>query len=219
MPSFDYFDEIWCPSDFVRESIALKAPFPVLTMPHSIGFERPGGRTGGAAGALRAARGAVPLPLPLRPQFLHGAQEPAGRRRGVPACRASPATGGASSSRSRTPTRTRPTSRPWRTAVRDIPGTVIISETLSRADVYAPRGRLRLLRLAPPLRGLRPRGRRVHVPRKARHLDQLVGDRGIREPRQRVSRATTPSWSSRRATARMRRARAGRSPTWPMQAS
>jgi glycosyltransferase involved in cell wall biosynthesis len=42
MPSLDYFDEIWCPSNFVRESIALKAPFPVLTMPHSIAFERPG---------------------------------------------------------------------------------------------------------------------------------------------------------------------------------
>ena len=41
MSSLDYFDEIWCPSDFVRESIALKSPFPVLTMAHAIGFERP----------------------------------------------------------------------------------------------------------------------------------------------------------------------------------
>ena len=41
MPSLDYFDEIWCPSNFVRESIALKAPYPVLSMPHAIGFERP----------------------------------------------------------------------------------------------------------------------------------------------------------------------------------
>ena len=39
--SFAYFDEIWCPSNFVREAIAAKSPLPVITMPHSIGFERP----------------------------------------------------------------------------------------------------------------------------------------------------------------------------------
>jgi glycosyltransferase involved in cell wall biosynthesis len=36
-----YFDEIWCPSDFVREAIAAKLPHPVHTMPHAIGFARP----------------------------------------------------------------------------------------------------------------------------------------------------------------------------------
>ncbi len=39
--SFDYLDEIWCPSNFVRESISLKPLFPVITMPHSVRFERP----------------------------------------------------------------------------------------------------------------------------------------------------------------------------------
>ena len=39
--SFDYFDEIWCPSDFAREAIAAKSPVPVLTMPHCIAFDRP----------------------------------------------------------------------------------------------------------------------------------------------------------------------------------
>ena len=39
--SFAYFDEIWCPSNFVREAIAAKSPLPVITMPHSIAFERP----------------------------------------------------------------------------------------------------------------------------------------------------------------------------------
>ena len=58
MHSFDYFDEIWCPSDFVRESIALKSPFPVLTMGHAIGFERPAGDKA----ALRARLG-----LPAEP--------------------------------------------------------------------------------------------------------------------------------------------------------
>ena len=35
------FDEIWCPSDFVREAIAMQSPVPVLTMPHAIAFARP----------------------------------------------------------------------------------------------------------------------------------------------------------------------------------
>ena len=36
-----YYDEIWCPSDFVREAIAAKLPHAVHTMPHAIGFPRP----------------------------------------------------------------------------------------------------------------------------------------------------------------------------------
>lgn len=43
VPSSAYFDEIWCPSDFVRDAIAMKVSLPVLTMPHSIRFERPQG--------------------------------------------------------------------------------------------------------------------------------------------------------------------------------
>ncbi len=34
--SFEAFDEIWCPSDFVREAVSQKSPVPVLTMPHAI---------------------------------------------------------------------------------------------------------------------------------------------------------------------------------------
>ena len=33
LSSFDYFDEVWCPSDFAREAIAMKSPLPVITMP------------------------------------------------------------------------------------------------------------------------------------------------------------------------------------------
>ncbi len=40
-PYFDYYDEIWCPSEFVREAVALKSPIPVVTMPHAISFPRP----------------------------------------------------------------------------------------------------------------------------------------------------------------------------------
>lgn len=41
LPYFDYFNEIWCPSDFVRRAIADKSPLAVVTMPHAIEFSRP----------------------------------------------------------------------------------------------------------------------------------------------------------------------------------
>ncbi len=53
IPYFEWYDEIWCPSDFVREAVALKSPVPVITMPHAIGFPRP---TDSAA-SLRARLG------------------------------------------------------------------------------------------------------------------------------------------------------------------
>jgi len=39
----NYFDEIWTPSRFTTEAIANKVPLPVLTMPHAISFARPTG--------------------------------------------------------------------------------------------------------------------------------------------------------------------------------
>ncbi|ACB77277.1 glycosyltransferase family 4 protein [Opitutus terrae] len=41
VPDFAYYDEVWCPSDFTREAIAMKSPRPVITMPHAISFPRP----------------------------------------------------------------------------------------------------------------------------------------------------------------------------------
>lgn len=41
----DYCDEVWAPSRFVAEAIAAKVPVPVLTMPHAISFARPEGDT------------------------------------------------------------------------------------------------------------------------------------------------------------------------------
>lgn len=38
---FDYFDEIWTPSNFVRDAISIKSPLPVLTIPHCIQFDIP----------------------------------------------------------------------------------------------------------------------------------------------------------------------------------
>jgi glycosyltransferase involved in cell wall biosynthesis len=39
----DYFDEIWAPSRFAADAIAEKLRVPVLVMPHAISFERPEG--------------------------------------------------------------------------------------------------------------------------------------------------------------------------------
>ena len=39
----NHFDEIWTPSRFTTEAISQKVPLPVLTMPHAIGFTRPQG--------------------------------------------------------------------------------------------------------------------------------------------------------------------------------
>lgn len=39
--SLDYFDEVWCPSDFTRAAVAAKSPWPVLTFPHAVAFDRP----------------------------------------------------------------------------------------------------------------------------------------------------------------------------------
>lgn len=39
----NYFDEIWTPSSFATNAIAQKLPIPVLTMPHAISFHRPSG--------------------------------------------------------------------------------------------------------------------------------------------------------------------------------
>ena len=38
-----FFDEIWCPSEFARAAIAAKLPKPVLAMPHAIDFPVPEG--------------------------------------------------------------------------------------------------------------------------------------------------------------------------------
>lgn len=41
--NFRYFDEIWTPSNFVRNAIAAKSPIPVVTIPHCIDFPIPEG--------------------------------------------------------------------------------------------------------------------------------------------------------------------------------
>ena len=90
--AFDYYDEIWTPSDFATAAIAQKSPLPVLTMPHAISFARPTETTA----ILRA--------------LVIKVQNVAGNEADFAALRAS---------------------------VADLRGTVLLTETLSRADIYA----------------------------------------------------------------------------------
>jgi glycosyltransferase involved in cell wall biosynthesis len=136
MPSLDHFDEIWCPSDFVRESIALKAPLPVLTMPHAIGFERPTADTA----TLRAKFG---LPadrfLFLCLFDLNSYSARKNPRAVIEAFRASELDSrGASLVIKVHNADSNPSDFAALTeSIRDLPGTVVLSSTFSRADVYA----------------------------------------------------------------------------------
>ena len=136
MSSLDFFDEIWCPSNFVRESIALKAPFPVLTMPHSIAFERPG-----ADRASLRARFGLPADrfLFLSLFDLNSYTARKNPRAVIEAFRRSglAAQGASLVIKVQNADLNAADFAALRDAVRDLPGTVIISETLSRADVYA----------------------------------------------------------------------------------
>ncbi len=136
MPSLDYFDEIWCPSDFVRESIALKSPYPVLTMPHSIGFEHPA--EDGAS--IRARLGLPPGKFLFLCLFdLNSYVARKNPRAAIEAFRASGLAGPEVALVIKVQN---VASNPGdfaalSEAVKDLPGTVVMSETLSRADVYA----------------------------------------------------------------------------------
>jgi glycosyltransferase involved in cell wall biosynthesis len=136
MPAFDFFDEIWCPSDFVRESISPKAPFPVLTMPHSISFDRP---TEDKA-ALRARLGLPAEPFLFLCLFdLNSYTARKNPRAVVQAFRESGLAGGSSALviKVQNADANAADYDALVDSVRDIPGTVIIKHTLSRADVYA----------------------------------------------------------------------------------
>jgi glycosyltransferase involved in cell wall biosynthesis len=136
MSSLDYFDEIWCPSDFVRESIALRAHFPVLTMPHAIGFERPKGDTGSIRRRFGLPQDAF-LFLFLFDLNSYTARKNPGAV--IEAFRRSGLAGGGAALviKVQNADANAGDFAALSAAVADLPGTVIISETLSRADVYA----------------------------------------------------------------------------------
>jgi glycosyltransferase involved in cell wall biosynthesis len=139
VPSLDYYDEIWCPSDFTTRAIAEKSPVPVLTMPHAIAFPRP---TGSRA-ELRAKFG-LPIDaflfLTLFDLNSYSARKnpraaiEAFRRAALPAEGAAPAglvikvqnVAGNEADFSA-----------LQQSVRDLAGAVLITDTLPRAEIYA----------------------------------------------------------------------------------
>ena len=136
VPSFDYFDEIWCPSEFTSAAIALKSPLPVLTMPHAIAFARPT-----APKATLCAQFGLPadsfLFLTLFDLNSYAARK--NPRAAIDAFRAS-----GLKNRSavlvikvQNVTGNEADFAALRASVSDLPGTVLITDTLSRADIYA----------------------------------------------------------------------------------
>jgi glycosyltransferase involved in cell wall biosynthesis len=136
VPSLDYYDEIWCPSDFTAAAIAMKSAAPVLTMPHAIAFARPVETTA----ALRARLG-LPLGefLFLSLFDLNSYAERKNPRAVVEAFRQS-GLGGAGAAlvlKLQNVAGNESDFAAVRESVRDLPGTVLLTETLSRADIYA----------------------------------------------------------------------------------
>ncbi|HEX3728735.1 MAG TPA: glycosyltransferase [Opitutaceae bacterium] len=136
LPACEYFDEIWCPSDFTREAIALKSPVPVLAMPHSIFFSRPSE----PMAALRARFG---LPagayLFLCLFDLNSYAERKNPRGALEAFRQSGLGGpGAGLVIKVQNAAANPDDlAALRAAVQSLPGAILLTETLSRADTYA----------------------------------------------------------------------------------
>lgn len=134
--SFDYFDEIWTPSDFTTRAIALKSPVPVLTMPHSIAFAEP-------TAPVAELRRRFGLPderfLFLTLFDLNSYAERKNPRAAVDAFRRSglAGRGAALVLKVQNVAGNETEFAALREAVRDLPDTVLLSETLARADVYA----------------------------------------------------------------------------------
>ena len=140
VPSFDYYDEIWCPSDFTTAAIALKSPLPVLTMPHAISFPAPGGPT-----AQLRTRFSLPADKFLF-LTLFDLNSYAARKNPHAVIEAFHQAARSSASFAKEAALVLKVQNvagnehdfaALHAAVRDLPGTVFITDTLSRADIYA----------------------------------------------------------------------------------
>lgn len=132
VPCIDYYDEIWCPSDFTREAIALKSSVPVLTMPHAISFARPNG-------SFRARFG-LPADKFLF-LFVYDLNSYSARKNPQAVIAAFRAAGLASAGAAlvvkvQNVAENRADLDALRAALADLPGTVLLTETLSRQEIY-----------------------------------------------------------------------------------
>ncbi len=136
LPYCDYFDEIWAPSDFTRSAIALKSPVPVLTMPHAIGFAPPAD----PPAALRARFGLSARAFLFLALFdLNSYAERKNPRAAIEAFRQSGlAARGAFLVVKVQNTEANPAEfAALADDAADLPGIVLVTETLARAEIYA----------------------------------------------------------------------------------
>jgi glycosyltransferase involved in cell wall biosynthesis len=134
--SFDYFDELWCPSDFTAAAIREKSPLPVLTMPHAIAFTRPTA----APAALRARFGLPADSFLFLSLFdLNSYAERKNPRAVIEAFRASglAGRGAALVLKVQNVAGNEADFAALQAGVRDLPDTVLLTATLARADLYA----------------------------------------------------------------------------------
>lgn len=136
LPSFDFYDEVWCPSDFTTAAVALKSPVPVLTMPHAIAFARPTATTAD----LRRRLG-----LPLDPFLfltlfdLNSYSARKNPRAVIEAFRRSGLAGAGAALvlKVQNVAGNEADFAALQQSVQDLPGTVLLTETLAREDIYA----------------------------------------------------------------------------------
>jgi glycosyltransferase involved in cell wall biosynthesis len=141
VPSFDYFDEIWCPSEFTAAAVALKSPVPVLTMPHAIAFDRPAP----PVAALRAHFALPPRAFVFLTLFdLNSYSARKNPRAAIEAFRlaalpppAGDQPGAALAIKVQNVAGNEADFAALQQSVRDLPGVVLLTETLPRADITA----------------------------------------------------------------------------------
>ncbi len=132
MPNFAFFDEIWTPSEFTRTAIAMKSPLPVFAMPHAISFERPTGH--------HRARFGLPADQFLF-LFLYDLNSYSARKNPGAVVAAFRASGLAGRGAALVIKVQNAADNPedfaiLREAVRDLPGTVLVTGTLPRTEIY-----------------------------------------------------------------------------------
>ncbi len=151
--AFDYYDEIWTPSDFATTAIAQKSPLPVLTMPHAISFARPTGTTATLRARLGLPAGKFlfltlfdlnsyaerknPRAVIAAFRLAFTAASASARSGGFPTADIAPSSDPALVIKVQNVTGNETDFAALRASVADLPGTVLLTETLSRADIYA----------------------------------------------------------------------------------
>jgi glycosyltransferase involved in cell wall biosynthesis len=136
--SFDYFDEIWCPSDFSSAAIAMKSPLPVLTMPHAMAL--PANTENVSARDARIRLGLPPDKFLFLTLFdLNSYSARKNPRAVIDAYRQSGLSGTESALviKVQNVAGNEADFAALQAGVRDLAGTILLTETLSRADILA----------------------------------------------------------------------------------